>query len=123
MKYLKNLSCLFALFLVACNSSVEKKQEQPSENEPLLQTSPPEAGNHSGNSFVNTVFNEDSSTIIRFQNLHLMVNYLVGEQDTFSVKATNPDTVAIFFYRLLKMGFPHNFINLCRRKTSENPYG
>lgn len=97
MKYLKNLSYLFALFSFSCNSPVEKKQEQPSENESSLQTNPTEAGNHSGNSFINTVFNEDSSTIIRFQDLHLMVNYLVGEQDTFSVKATNPDTVAMYY--------------------------
>lgn len=56
-----------------------------------------EEENHSSEIFVNTVFNEDSSMVIRFQELHLMVNYLLGEQDTFSVKPTNPDTIAIYY--------------------------
>lgn len=97
MKYLKNLSYLFIFFLFACKSPVEEKQKQPSESASSLQTDRPGVENSPGNSFVNTVLNEDSSTIIRFRDLQLMVNYLLGEQDTFSVKSTNPDTVALYY--------------------------
>ncbi|MNU87644.1 hypothetical protein D3C71_774300 [compost metagenome] len=57
----------------------------------------PERKNDSEEVFVNEVFSKDSSMFIRLRDLYLSVDYLSGEQDTFSIKPTNQDTIAMYY--------------------------
>lgn len=49
------------------------------------------------NGSTSRVYLADSSTFIKFRDLQLRVDYLAGEQDTFSIKSSNPDTVALYY--------------------------
>lgn len=96
MKLLQT-GCFAALsFLFACHSASTKqkqttgiaRQETNSENK-----LPTEEKEITGN----LVYIEDSATCIEFRDLQLRVNYLAGDQDTFSIQSGNPDTVALYY--------------------------